>query len=89
MNYKNSEVNYFTFVIGYEFLNTIKNNKFSECDSMYDFANYIATDFVNSDEFKNVKYSGYEMLHIFIDNKGGIDKLYNDYFNHDKESEVN
>ena len=85
MNYKDSDINYFTFVIGYDFLNTIENNKFSECDNMYDFANYIATDFVNSDEFKNVKYSVYEMLHTFIANKGGIDKLYDYYFNKEVE----
>lgn len=83
---KQSEISYFAFVVGYEMLNNIKNNNIKECDLMYNFAYYIAEMFINSEEYENVKFSGYEMLYYFIDNKGGIEKLYKDYFNIKEEN---
>ncbi len=88
-NYE-SEKAYFTFVLGYDLLQDMfKNSTVQECDSTYDFCNYEAGKFLESNEYLNPKYSGYEMLTEWVDkNKetiladyremtGGEPKLYN------------
>lgn len=88
-NYE-SEKAYFTFVLGYDLLqDMLKNSTVQECDSVYDFCNYEAERFLESNEYQNLKYSGYEMLTEWVDkNKetifadyremtGGEPKLYN------------
>lgn len=88
-NYE-SEKAYFTFVLGYDLLQDMfKNSTVQECDSVYDFCNYEAGKFLESNEYQNLKYSGYEMLTEWVDkNKetiladyremtGGEPKLYN------------
>jgi hypothetical protein len=85
---KLNEVNYFAWVIGFEVLDFVKQDviyldnklKICECDSLYDFCNYVANNYINSEEYKNTKYSGYEMLYEYINNNGGILKIYKDYF---------
>ena len=85
---KQNEVNYFAWVIGFEMLDFVKQDviyldnklKICECDSLYDFCNYVANNYVNSEEYKNLKHSGYEMLYEYIENNGGILKIYKDYF---------
>lgn len=78
---KINEENYFAWVIAYEMLGFIDETyEFRECDIVYDFCQYIANKYVNSEEYKNTKYSGYEMLYEYINNNGGIKKMYADYF---------
>lgn len=79
-----SDINYFAWVIAYEFKLKEIGEKYgiSECDKLYDFCNYIATWYVkNSEEYKNLKYSSYEMFYKFVDNHKGLENLFKDYFN--------
>lgn len=79
LNGIDSEISYFSFVLGYDLLQD-KLNKIP-CDDAYDICVSIASDFVrNSEEYKNLKYSGYDMLIKYIDNN--IDRIWeriNDY----------
>ena len=77
---KQSEINYFTFVVGYDILNTIDKRDIIECDLLYDFANYVATDYVNSDFYKDLKYSAYEMFYKYLDSKNGLQSIFDEYF---------
>lgn len=85
---RRNEINYFAWVIGFEMLDFVKQDviymdeklKICECDSLYDFCNYVANNYIDSEEYKNLKYSGYEMLYEYIKNNGGIVKIYADYF---------
>lgn len=66
-NYE-SEKAYFTFVLGYDLLQDMfKNSTVQECDRVYDFCNYEAEQFLESNEYHNLKYSGYEMLVEWIE----------------------
>jgi len=62
-----SERAYFAFVLGYDLLNRNLKKNLPECDLSYDFCNMLATKFLRSKEYKNEKYSGYEMLCEWID----------------------
>ncbi len=88
-NYE-SEKAYFTFVLGYDLLQDMfKNSTVQECDSIYDFCNYEAGRFLESNEYLNPKYSGYEMLVEWVEKNretiiadykemtGGEPKVYN------------
>lgn len=78
------DIYYFSWVIAYDFnLKEIgEHYGIYECDKLYDFCNYIATWYVkNSEEYKNLKYSSYEMFYEFIDNHKGLENLFKDYFN--------
>lgn len=78
----NNEEYYFAWVIGYE-LNlkeVAKKYNITECDMLYDFSHYVANNFVNSKEFKNYKYSSYEMFYKFLENNGGIENMFKYYF---------
>lgn len=71
-----SEKAYFTFVLGYDLLNDmLTKSSTPENDISYDFCNKIAEDFLRSEEYKNEKYSSYEMLESWVsDNKDFIRK---------------
>ena len=88
-NYE-SEKAYFTFILGYDLLQDMfKNSTVQECDRVYDFCDYEAGQFLESNEYHNLKYSGYEMLVEWVEkNKetiredykemtGGEPKIYN------------
>ena len=69
-----SEKAYFTFVLGYDLLNDmLSKSSTPENDVGYDFCNMIAGEFLKSKEYKNEKYSSYEMLESWVnDNKDFI-----------------
>ena len=69
-----SEKAYFTFVLGYDLLNDmLTKSSTPENDISYDFCNMIAGEFLKSEEYKNEKYSSYEMLESWVnDNKDFI-----------------
>lgn len=74
----NQEKAYYTFVIGYDFLqDEFKNSPSPECDLTYGFCEKIATDFMNSDSYKYDNRASYELLDQYIqDNKFQILKEY-------------
>ena len=58
-----SEKAYFTFVLGYDLLNDmLSKSSTPENDVSYDFCSMVAGEFLQSEEYKNEKYSAYEML---------------------------
>lgn len=65
---------YFTFVLGYDALQDMfRKSTVPECDLVYDFCDYEAGKFLESKEYRNPKYSGYEMLVEWVNkNKGQI-----------------
>lgn len=66
-NYE-SERAYFTFALGYDVLQDMfRNSTAPECDLVYDFCDYEAGRFLESKEYSNPKYSGYEMLIEWVD----------------------
>lgn len=69
-----SEKAYFTFVLGYDLLNDmLSKSSTPENDVSYDFCNMVAGEFLKSEEYKNEKYSAYEMLEKWVnDNKDFI-----------------
>ncbi len=69
-----SEKAYFTFVLGYDLLNDILSKSSTpENDVSYDFCSMVAGEFLQSEEYKNEKYSAYEMLEKWVnDNKDYI-----------------
>lgn len=69
-----SEKAYFTFVLGYDLLNDmLSKSSTPENDISYDFCNMVAEEFLKSEEYKNEKYSSYEMLEKWVnDNKNYI-----------------
>ncbi len=85
-----SEKAYITFVLGYDLLHDmIKKYDVLECDTNYDFCNYLANQFLDSKEYSNFKHSSYEMLQEWLRNNqerieseyketiGFEDKIYN------------
>lgn len=69
-----SEKEYFTFVLGYDLLNDmLSKSSTPENDVSYDFCSMVAGEFLQSEEYKNEKYSAYEMLEKWVnDNKDYI-----------------
>lgn len=69
-----SEKAYFTFVLGYDLLNDmLSKSSTPENDVSYDFCSMVAGEFLQSEEYKNEKYSAYEMLEKWVnDNKDYI-----------------
>lgn len=69
-----SEKAYFTFVLGYDLLNDmLSKSSTPENDISYDFCSMVAGEFLQSEEYKNEKYSAYEMLEKWVnDNKDYI-----------------
>ncbi len=83
-----SERAYLNFVLGYDFLqDMLKNSDKPECDISYDFCDYVSAKFMKSDEYRNTRYSTYEMLEQWIrDNKNLIQYEYNDFIGKEYES---
>lgn len=76
-----SEKAYFTFVLGYDLLNDmLKKSSTPENDISYDFCNMVAEEFLKSQEYKNVKYSSYEMLESWVNDNKNFIKNQHDLF---------
>lgn len=76
-----SEKAYFTFVLGYDLLNDmLKKSSTSENDISYDFCNMVAEEFLKSEEYKNEKYSSYEMLESWVNDNKSFIKNQHDLF---------
>ena len=76
-----SEKAYFTFVLGYDLLNDmLTKSSTSENDISYDFCNTIAEQFLKSEEYRNEKYSSYEMLEYWVNNNKNYIKNQHDLF---------
>lgn len=76
-----SEKAYFTFVLGYDLLNDmLSKSSTPENDISYDFCNMIANEYLKSEEYRNEKYSAYEMLEQWVnDNKDYIKSEYSKF----------
>ena len=76
-----SEKAYFTFVLGYDLLNDmLKKSSTPENDISYDFCNMIAEEFLKSEEYKNEKYSSYEILESWVNDNKNFIKNQHDLF---------
>ena len=76
-----SEKAYFTFVLGYDLLNDmLKKSSTAENDISYDFCNMVAEEFLKSEEYKNLKYSSYEMLESWVNDNKNFIKNQHDLF---------
>lgn len=65
-----SEIHYITFVLGYDLLNEMIAKNSLECDIAYDFCNYLARKFIQTDYYKNERKSTYDNLQEWVnDNK--------------------
>lgn len=78
---KESESHYLAFVLGYDLLNgMIQKYNTLECDVNYDFCNHIAQQFLQTEEYKNPRYSSYEMLSQWVnENKDKIEIEYKEF----------
>lgn len=78
MNKIDSEVSYFAFVLGYDLLrDRLINNDFTKTnDSAYDTCISLAKLYLKSEEYKNLKYSGYDMLIKWLQNNEHIVSTY-------------
>lgn len=76
-----SEKAYLSFVLGYDFLqDMLKKSGTPECDINYDFCNYVSSKFLESEEYKNTRYSTYEMLEQWLnENKEQIKEDYSQF----------
>lgn len=79
---KDNDVNYIAFCLGYDLLNNrLSQAENNECDLVYDFCNYLANKFVETDYYKNEWKSSYDNLREwFEDNKKIIQSEYLCYF---------
>lgn len=79
-NYE-SEKAYFTFVLGYDLLNDmLSKSSTPENDVSYDFCNMIASQYLESPEYRNEKHSSYEMLVQWLnDNRDRVQQDYNEF----------
>ena len=80
-----SEKSYFTFVLGYDLLNDmLSKSSTPENDISYDFCNMVASEFLESEEYRNEKYSSYEMLESWLDkNREKVIKSYKEFIGED------
>lgn len=79
INNYNDELQYHAFVLGYDLLNDrLQASKLeSACDIAYDICYSLAKQYLESEEYKNLKYSSYEMLVCWLNNNL---ELVNSYF---------
>lgn len=63
-----SEISYIAFVLGYDLLNEmLTNSKTKECDTNYDFCNYLAKKFIETDYYKDQWHSTYDKLQEWVE----------------------
>ena len=63
-----SDVSYIAFVLGYDLLNEmITNSEVKECDINYDFCNYLARKFIETDYYKDEWHSTYDNLRDWVE----------------------
>lgn len=75
MYQKENEVHYITFCLGYDLLNEmLSKSETSECDISYDFCDYIARKFIETDNYKNERFSTYDVLKEWIQDNADIIK---------------
>lgn len=80
---RENEKSYIAFVLGYDLLNKeISNSNYPECDLSYDICSSLAEQFINSEEYKDIKHSTYEMLQEWLENN---QSLVNDYLGIDNQ----
>lgn len=79
---KENEVQYVCFCLGYDLLNDkLSRSETDECDRVYDFCDYLARKFVETDYYKNRWKSTYDNLKEWLeDNKEIIQSEYLYYF---------
>lgn len=84
---KESEISYIAFCLGYDLLHDkLSNSEHDECDNVYDFCNYLANKFFETDYYKNEWKSTYDNLQEWLeDNKEIIQSEYLHYFNLDNK----
>ena len=72
---KESEVNYIVFCLGYDLINEmLSKSEVSECDTSYDFCDYLARTFIETDYYKNERKSTYDNLQEWINENKDIIK---------------
>lgn len=79
INNYNDELYYHAFVLGYDLLNDRLQASELEntCDIAYDICISLAKQYLESEEYKNLKYSSYEMLvHWLNNNKELVDSYF-------------
>lgn len=65
-----NEIQYITFVLGYDLINEMLGKNSLECDRAYDFCDYLARKFIKTDYYKNERRSTYDNLREWLeDNK--------------------
>lgn len=70
-----NEISYIAFVLGYDLINeTLTNSETPECDTNYDFCNYLAKKFMETDYYKNMRYSTYDSLRNWVEDNADIIK---------------
>lgn len=69
-----NEIDYITFVLGYDLLNKMLSKDSMECDISYDFCKYLARKFIRTDYYKNEKCSTYESLQRWVNDNRDIIK---------------
>lgn len=81
MYYKQNEIKYVAFCLGYDLLNKMySKSKANECDKVYSFSIYLATQFVESNYFENERKSTYDNLQEWLeDNMKIIQKEFSQY----------
>jgi len=66
---KQENLSYIKFVLGYDLLqDRLKNSSVKECDINYNFCSFLAEAFIESEEYKNTRYSLYDALVNWLDN---------------------
>jgi len=85
------EISYLNFVLGYDLLNDmLKKSDTPECDVSYDFCDYVSRHFIVSEEYRNEKFSTYEMLQTWINkNKDKLETKYKSFIGEEIEQRNN
>ena len=84
---KESEISYIAFCLGYDLLNDkLSESEKNECDNVYDFCNYLANKFIETDYYKNAWRSTYDSLSEWLeDNREIIQSEYLCYLGKDNK----
>ena len=85
------EISYLNFVLGYDLLHDmLQKSDTPECDVSYDFCDYVSRHFIVSEEYRNEKYSTYEMLQTWINkNKDKLENKYKSFIGEEMEQRNN